>query len=87
MVNENVLESDFEPFCDGTTRRRSQADLRLVVYIYRYIYIYTLLKIKVLHDTIEEPFCLNGSIKNLQHLKNLSVSQKVLCGERRFFRL
>ncbi len=25
----------------------------------------TLLKIKVLHDTIEEPFCLNGSIKNL----------------------
>ncbi len=29
-------------------------------------------------------FCLNGSIKNLQHL---SVSQKLLCGERRFFRL
>ncbi len=25
----------------------------------------TLLKIKVLQDTIEEPFCLNGSIKNL----------------------
>ncbi len=25
----------------------------------------TLLKIKVLHDAIEEPFCLNGSIKNL----------------------
>ncbi len=23
MVNENVLESDFEPFCDGTTRRRT----------------------------------------------------------------
>ncbi len=23
MVNENVLESDFEPLCDGTTRRRS----------------------------------------------------------------
>ncbi len=22
-VNENVLESDFEPLCDGTTRRRS----------------------------------------------------------------
>ncbi len=45
----------------------------------------TLLKIKVLHDAIEEPFCLNGSIKNLSHLKNLSVSQKVICGERRFF--
>ncbi len=29
MVNENVLESDFEPLCDGTTRRRSLADLRL----------------------------------------------------------
>ncbi len=25
----------------------------------------TLLKVKVLHDAIEEPFCLNGSIKNL----------------------
>ncbi len=25
----------------------------------------TLLQIKVLHDAIEEPFCLNGSIKNL----------------------
>ncbi len=25
----------------------------------------TLLKIKVLHNAIEEPFCLNGSIKNL----------------------
>ncbi len=24
-----------------------------------------LLKIKVLHDAIEEPFCVNGSIKNL----------------------
>ncbi len=23
MVNENVLESEFEPICDGTTRRRS----------------------------------------------------------------
>ncbi len=30
MVNENVLESDFDPLCDGTTRRRSQADLRLL---------------------------------------------------------
>ncbi len=29
-VNENVLESDFEPLCDGTTRRRSLADLRLL---------------------------------------------------------
>ncbi len=48
---------------------------------------HTLLKIKVLHDAIEEPFCLNGSRKNLYHLKNLSVSQKVICGERRFFRL
>ncbi len=38
----------------------------------------TLLKIKVLQDAIEEPSCLNGSIKNLQHLKNLSVSQKVV---------
>ncbi len=27
MVNVNVLESDFEPLCDGTTRRRSIADL------------------------------------------------------------
>ncbi len=30
MVNENVLESDFEPLCDGTTRRRSLADLRIL---------------------------------------------------------
>ncbi len=30
MVNENVLKSDFEPLCDGTTRRRSLADLRLL---------------------------------------------------------
>ncbi len=31
VVNENVLESDhFEPLCDGTTRRRSLADLRLL---------------------------------------------------------
>ncbi len=29
-VNENVLESDFVPLCDGTTRRRSIADLRLL---------------------------------------------------------
>ncbi len=28
-MNENVLESDFEPLCDGTTRRRSLTDLRL----------------------------------------------------------
>ncbi len=27
MVNENVLESDFEPLCDGTMRRRSQCFL------------------------------------------------------------
>ncbi len=46
-----------------------------------------LLKIKVLHDTLEEPFCLKGSKKDLKHLKNLSVSQKLLCDERRFFRL
>ncbi len=26
MVKENVLESDFEPLCDGTARRRSLAD-------------------------------------------------------------
>ncbi len=50
-------------------------------------FIRLLLKIKVLHDDIEEPFCLNGSMKNLKYLKNLSVSQNVLCGERRFFRL
>ncbi len=30
MVNENVLESDFELLCDGTTRRRSLVDLRLL---------------------------------------------------------
>ncbi len=30
VVNENVLESDFEPLCDSTTRRRSLADLRLL---------------------------------------------------------
>ncbi len=29
-VNENVLESDFVRLCDGTTRRRSLADLRLL---------------------------------------------------------
>ncbi len=29
-MNENVLESDFEPLCDGATRRRSLADLRLL---------------------------------------------------------
>ncbi len=52
----------------------------------RIVFLYTL-KIKVLHDAIEEPFCLNGFIKNLQHLKKLSDSQKVICGERRFFRL
>ncbi len=29
-MNENVLESDFVPLCDGTMRRRSLADLRLL---------------------------------------------------------
>ncbi len=29
-VNENVLESDFVPLCDGSMRRRSLADLRLL---------------------------------------------------------
>ncbi len=29
-VNENVLESDFVLLCDGTTRRRSLIDLRLL---------------------------------------------------------
>ncbi len=29
-VNENVLESDFMPLCDGTTRRCSLADFRLL---------------------------------------------------------
>ncbi len=29
-VNENILESDFVPLCDGTTRRRSLAELRLL---------------------------------------------------------
>ncbi len=40
---------------------------------------HTLLKTKLLHDATEEAFCLNGSIKNLRHLKNLSVSHKLLC--------
>ncbi len=30
MVNENVLESDLVPRCDGSTRRYSPADLRLL---------------------------------------------------------
>ncbi len=30
MVNENVLERDFVPLCDDTTRRRSLVDLRLL---------------------------------------------------------
>lgn len=34
----------------------------------------------MLHDAIEQPFLLNGSIKNLQHGKILTVSRKVLCG-------
>ncbi len=42
------------------------------------LHIYTL-KNKGASRCIEEPFCPNGSIKNLY------VSQKVLCGERRFF--
>ncbi len=29
-VNENVLESDFKPLCDATTRRCPLADLRLL---------------------------------------------------------
>ncbi len=29
-VNENILESDFVPLCDGTTGLRSLADLRLL---------------------------------------------------------
>ncbi len=29
-VNENVLERDFVPLCDGTARHRSLADLRLL---------------------------------------------------------
>ncbi len=29
-VNENILESDFVPLCDGTTRHRSLTDLRLL---------------------------------------------------------
>ncbi len=33
-VNENVLESDFVPLCDGTTRRCSLADLRLLEGMY-----------------------------------------------------
>ncbi len=31
-VNKNVLESDFEPLCDGTTRRRSLADLSFLIF-------------------------------------------------------
>ncbi len=30
-VKENVLESDFEPLCDGTTRRRSLALLHEII--------------------------------------------------------
>ncbi len=33
-VNENFLESDFVPLCDGNTRRRSLADLRLLEGMY-----------------------------------------------------
>ncbi len=33
-VKKNVLESDFEPLCDGTTRRGSLADLRLLEGMY-----------------------------------------------------
>ncbi len=33
-VNENVLESDFVPLCDGTMRRHSLADLRLLEGMY-----------------------------------------------------
>ncbi len=40
-----------------------------------------LLKTKVFNGAF---YCLNGSI---YHLKNLSASQKHLCGGRRFFRL
>ncbi len=29
-VNENILESDFVPLCDGTTRRPSPTDLRFL---------------------------------------------------------
>ncbi len=29
-VSENVLERDFVPLCDGTTRHHSLADLRLL---------------------------------------------------------
>ncbi len=29
-VNENILESDFVPLCDGTTRHRSLTALRLL---------------------------------------------------------
>ncbi len=31
---KNVLESDFVPLCDGTTRRRSLADLTLLEGMY-----------------------------------------------------
>ncbi len=30
MGNENDFENNFEPLCDGTTRRHSLADLRLL---------------------------------------------------------
>ncbi len=33
-VNENVLESGFVSLCEGTTRRRSLADLRLLEGVY-----------------------------------------------------
>ncbi len=37
-VKENVLESDFEPLCDGTTRRRSLADLKFTFTFSRHFY-------------------------------------------------
>ncbi len=46
-----------------------------------------LLKIKVLHDAIEEPFLSKWFHKEPLTSEEPSVSQKVICGERRFFRL
>ncbi len=39
-VNENVLESDFEPLCDDTTRRRSLADLRLLFFFCHVLFVF-----------------------------------------------
>ncbi len=50
---------------DELYKKVNQQSFYFIYKLYYFYFIYTLLKIKVLHDAIEEPFCLNGSIKNL----------------------